>query len=491
MVDELKQTKKQWENTPLARRHQQFMERWGHQIKKLTRARQASDIGVIDPNVLRRCMQFYSTVCEYILYTMEDRKIEGSFINKISPPNLKASKLFSGLPEWYIEDIADFLLFCMQYSIEVVFECLDQSIITWLLTCVCAPNLIKNPYITAKLVEVLFVTSPSIQNSTQALHGNILNHELAQTVLVSALMKFYTDIETTGQSTEFYDKFTIRYHISHLFKGMWESAVHRQAMIEESKTGKEFIKFINMLMNDTTFLLDESMENLKRIHETQALMMNEEEWNKLSQEDQQSRQRQLSQDERQCRSYLTLAKETVDMFHYLTIDIKEPFLRPELVDRLSSMLNYNLRQLCGPKCNNLKVRTPLKYGWDPRRLLGQLVDIYLHLSCDQFAAAIAADERSFDKNLFDEAANRVARLNIRSTIELEKFRSLVQRAAEVYVANQQNDEEYQDAPDEFYDPLMSTLMADPGEVSTVQSFTIFNSNFDLLCDLQSFFHREQ
>ena len=52
------------------------------------------------------------------------------------------------------------------------------------------------------------------------------------------------------------------------------------------------------------------------------------------------------------RSYLTLAKETVDMFHYLTVDIKEPFLRPELVDRLSAMLNFNLQQLCGPKCKN-------------------------------------------------------------------------------------------------------------------------------------------
>lgn len=38
----------------------------------------------------------------------------------------------------------------------------------------------------------------------------IMNHELAQNDLVSSLMKFYTDIETTGQSTEFYDKFTIR-----------------------------------------------------------------------------------------------------------------------------------------------------------------------------------------------------------------------------------------------------------------------------------------
>ncbi|KAJ8974712.1 hypothetical protein NQ317_000378, partial [Molorchus minor] len=75
------------------------------------------------------------------------------------------------------------------------------------------------------------------------------------------------------------------------------------------------------------------------------------------------------------------------MFHYLTVDIKEPFLRPELVDRLASMLNFNLQQLCGRN-----VRNPDKYGWEPRRLLSQLVDIYLHLDCDKFAEALAGDE---------------------------------------------------------------------------------------------------
>lgn len=43
------------------------------------------------------------------------------------------------------------------------------------------------------------------------------------------------------------------------------------------------------------------------------------------------------------------------MLQYLTAEIKEPFLRLELVDRLASMLNFNLQQLCGPKCKNLKV----------------------------------------------------------------------------------------------------------------------------------------
>lgn len=50
------------------------------------------------------------------------------------------------------------------------------------------------------------------------------------------------------------------------------------------------------------------------------------------------------------RSYLTLARETVDMMHYLTKEVPGPFLRPELCDRLAAMLNFNLAQLCGQKC---------------------------------------------------------------------------------------------------------------------------------------------
>lgn len=116
-------------------------------------------------------------------------------------------------------------------------------------------------------------------------------------------------------NSKFYNLFVLvsRYHISHLFKNMWNSPIHRSQFLVESKNGNQFVKFINMLMNDTTFLLDECLEYLKRIHEVQALMMDKKEWADLGEENQQNRQRQLAQDERQCRSYLTLARETVDM----------------------------------------------------------------------------------------------------------------------------------------------------------------------------------
>lgn len=72
----------------------------------------------------------------------------------------------------------------------------------------------------------------------------------------------------------------------------------------------------------------------------------------------------------------------------------------ELVDRLAAMLNFNLQQLCGPRCKDLKVQQPEKYGWEPRRLLDQLTDMYLHLDCPPFLQAVGRDERSYRASLF-------------------------------------------------------------------------------------------
>lgn len=67
------------------------------------------------------------------------------------------------------------------------------------------------------------------------------------------------------------------------------------------RSGIQFVKFVNMLINDTTFLLDESLESLKRIHEIQEQMADTTAWKKLTEELKLARTRQLSADERQCR----------------------------------------------------------------------------------------------------------------------------------------------------------------------------------------------
>lgn len=174
MVDELNATESRWENTPMARRNKNARDKWVSRIKKLTKGKNTMEVMILDPALNRCCLQFYSTVCEFILHHIEGRKeMKVPFMNEIQPNNLKANGEFSCLPTWYIEDIADYLLFLLQNRVEVIIDYMDDSIVTWLLTLVCAPHLIKNPYLTAKLVEVLFVVSPSIQQTTTKIYNMV------------------------------------------------------------------------------------------------------------------------------------------------------------------------------------------------------------------------------------------------------------------------------------------------------------------------------
>jgi ubiquitin conjugation factor E4 B len=50
---------------------------------------------------------------------------------------------------------------------------------------------------------------------------------------------------------------------------VWEDSRYKDQMVQIAINDAEFVRFINMLMNDTTFLLDEAISSLKKIHEIQ------------------------------------------------------------------------------------------------------------------------------------------------------------------------------------------------------------------------------
>ncbi|XP_030363670.1 ubiquitin conjugation factor E4 B isoform X3 [Strigops habroptila] len=455
-VEDLKNNESQWKDSPLATRHREMLKRCKTQLKKLVRCKACADAGLLDENFLRRCLNFYGMVIQLML-----RILDPAYPNIKLPLTPEVPKVFAALPEFYVEDVAEFLFFIVQYAPQVLYEPCTQDIVMFLVVMLCNQNYIRNPYLVAKLVEVMFMTNPAVQPRTQKFFEMIENHPLSTKLLVPSLMKFYTDVEHTGATSEFYDKFTIRYHISTIFKSLWQNIAHHGTFMEEFNSGKQFVRYINMLINDTTFLLDESLESLKRIHEVQEEMKNKEQWDLLPREQQQARQSQLAQDERVSRSYLALATETVDMFHILTKQVQKPFLRPELGPRLAAMLNFNLQQLCGPKCRDLKVENPEKYGFEPKKLLDQLTDIYLQLDCARFAKAIADDQRSYSKELFEEVISKMRKAGIKSTIAIEKFKLLAEKVEEIVAKNARAEIDYSDAPDEFRDPLMDTLMTDP------------------------------
>ena len=84
----------------------------------------------------------------------------------------------------------------------------------------------------------------------------------------------FVDVEQTGMASQFYDKFNIRYNISQILKSIWNDVVHRVKIVQLSRNTDFFVKFVNLLMNDTTYLLDECLSKLKEIGAIQTELAN-------------------------------------------------------------------------------------------------------------------------------------------------------------------------------------------------------------------------
>ena len=73
---------------------------------------------------------------------------------------------------------------------------MENTLVTWLLLAICVPNAFKNPYLIAKIIEVLFVLNTTMQ-PTDNLYVQIMTHPISTQYLPPFLMKFYTGMYFT------------------------------------------------------------------------------------------------------------------------------------------------------------------------------------------------------------------------------------------------------------------------------------------------------
>lgn len=210
----------------------------------------------------------------------------------------------------------------------------------------------------------------------------------------------------------------------------------------------KFVRFVNLMINDVTYLMDESLSELSQIAAIQH-EMDSPEWQTKSQEYRHEREGNLRSLERHASGYTTLGRSTVDLLKIFTAETKAPFMEPEIVDRLAAMLDYNLDALVGPRCSDLKVKDREKYRFEPRKLLSDIIQIYLNLSDqEEFVRGVAKDGRSYRKELFDNAARIAHNKVLKTDDEIEQLRLFVARVEEMK-ATLELEEDLGEVPDEF------------------------------------------
>lgn len=374
---------------------------------------------------------------------------------------------FKYYPEFVVEGPINYTLYISKYVMSPMFRNPRLhsfvELATMILRC---PELVSNPHLKGKLVQVLSIGATPMRDDSPGFMMDVFeSNELISKNLLYSLLDFYVIVEKTGSSSQFYDKFNSRYSISIVLEELYKISTYRQQLLWQSQNNADFfVRFVARMLNDLTFLLDEGLSNLAEVHNIQNELESRAKGLPNSREEDTSElQSKLSSAERQAKSSCGLAEKSMTLFNLFTKDIPKAFVTGEIVDRLAGMLDYNLGSLVGPKCGELKVKDPSKYSFNPKSLLTSLSTVYINLAAQpEFVSAVARDGRSFRKELFERAVHILG--NKTGLVSHEFCQKLLQFAADAHqqkLAEEEEDLEMGDAPDEFLDPLMYTIMKDP------------------------------
>lgn len=406
-----------------------------------------------------RSMQFMRFVTVWLL-----RQISGGTFpqQKLSLPFPPQSDALKCLPEYFLDIISGNFGFIIYNLPTIVSPTQSDEMIMLCIAFLQASDFIKNPYLKGTLVSVLFRgTWAYRQGSPGALVNQYNSLPFALDNLLHVMMKFFIEAEFMGGHTQFFDKFNVRFEIFQVIKSIWPNPIYREKLLKEAKTNLDFfVRFVNLLLNDVTFVLDESFTAFHTIYDvTKELQTG---GTTMSQEQRQEKEEALEAAKSKAKSYMSLTNETVGMLKRFTGALGDAFTMPEVVQRLADMLDYNLDAMVPPKSETLRVENLKDYNFNPRALLSEIVDVYLNLmDKPNFVLAVARDGRSYKPQNFAQAKRIMQHRSLKSPEEIAEWDKLIVKFAQAKEEDEAAEADLGDIPDEFLDPLMYTLMEDP------------------------------
>uniref|UniRef100_A0A8C4ENP9 RING-type E3 ubiquitin transferase n=1 Tax=Dicentrarchus labrax TaxID=13489 RepID=A0A8C4ENP9_DICLA len=300
------------------------------------------------------------------------------------------------VPEFFAENLGDFFIFLRRFAddvLETSAESLEQ-ILNFITVFMGNVERMKNPHLRAKLAEVLEAVMPHMEPvAPGAVQPIVFQRERVfcsyrhAPQLAEALIAVFVDIEFTGDPHQFEQKFNYRRPMYPILKYMWGKENYRESIKHlahyasenlEAMNAPLFLRFLNLLMNDAIFLLDEAIQYLSKIKVLQ-LERDRGEWEGLAPDARREKESSLQMFGQLGRFHNIMSNETIGTLAFLTSEIKGIFVHPFLAERIISMLNYFLQHLVGPKMGALKVKDFSEFDFKPQQLVSDICTIYLNL----------------------------------------------------------------------------------------------------------------
>jgi ubiquitin conjugation factor E4 A len=126
----------------------------------------------------------------------------------------------------------------------------------------------------------------------------------------------------------------------------------------EDEEAPLFLRFVNLLVNDAIFLLDEALSYMKQMQEQE---IQRADWQQLPHGQRSQNEAQFNHVMRLARYHNIMGMETIGLLALFTSSIHEVFSHATMVDRIAAMLNYFLKSLVGSERNTFKVKNLEQY----------------------------------------------------------------------------------------------------------------------------------
>jgi len=478
---------------------------------------------LLDNDLLSKLIKFLTSTSSWLVYiaiyatsssstdqTIKQLSNSNDIKQKTNTFNLN---ILSSVPEYFLTNVVEFLIFLSRFKDNDIVDLLVannnnnnnsnnkdysnlNSLISLFLVFMGNSDRLFNPHCRASLVEAIEILMPKKQTALDYFHRKQLAYYVfaqhpCACYLSEALINVFVSIEMTGQSVQFEQKFNYRRPMYELLEFLWNMPItyndqqinndddlQQQHRKQINKLADEaflninnseqplFLKFLNFLINDANYLLLEGLLYLEKIKTLQDKIENEQQQQSSTQLTQQQRNEQ----EANLKHMIMIAKfhnmmstKTIQTIKMLTTQITNIFCHDVLVDRIATMLNDFLLHLVGKKRRQFKVKNLEEVEFHPKEIVSNICDIYLNLGnkSDQFCRAICRDGRSYSADLFQQAINVLSLIDNRDYDIINKFKKLGHKIEEMFRLQQLEELNFDDAPDEYLDPIMSILMNDP------------------------------
>lgn len=435
------------------------------------------DATLQDQSLLAEALAFYRLSAAFQLRLASPTAAAGG------PPSLPLpdppTKEICVLPEYFMEDLGELLLWVGRARPDLVEPRRMEDFMVFATVFLGSPSCVRNAYLRGKMVEALHSYMPQEDSDRQRyrqpasasevallfeVHPLVIQH------MVGSLLQLYIDIEITDRHNQFYEKFATRQQIGEILIHLWGMPQHRAAWRQLAADRQKLnVQFIHVLLNDSQFLLQEALNKLPQVQETERLQADAAAWAALPAEERREREAALHQAQGQLKYYFRQSSVVIKLMQLTAEDhaVCACYFDDAVRNRTAKINDFFLKYLTVPEeRRKLRLKEPEKFGWHPKELITQLAQIHLYLyraRRQEWVQAVAADTDYYGRapQLFAELTSVLRALGLLPGDDVTALETMAAEVEAYKSTVQEEEEAFEDIPEEYEDPLLGGVMRDP------------------------------